>query len=63
MRFTAPFNYSGSPTLSVPCGFSADGLPYSLQLVGRHGDEALLCRIGHAYEEATEWHRRRPALA
>jgi amidase len=62
MRFTAPFNYSGSPTLSVPCGFSADGLPYSLQLVGRHGDEALLCRVGHAYEEATEWHRRRPPL-
>jgi amidase len=62
MRFTAPFNYSGSPTLSVPCGFDADGMPYSLQLVGRHGDEALLCRIGHAYEEATDWHRRRPRL-
>src|SRR5262249_53182048 len=39
LRFTAPFNFSGNPTLSLPCGFSADGLPYSLQLVGRHGDE------------------------
>lgn len=63
MRFTAPFNFSGSPTLSLPCGFSSDGLPYSLQLVGRHGDEALLCRIGHVYEQATEWHRRRPRLS
>jgi amidase len=42
MRFTAPFNFSGSPTLSMPCGFSTDGLPYSLQLVARHGDEAPL---------------------
>ena len=62
MRFTAPFNFSGNPTLSVPCGFSADGLPYSLQLVGRHGDEALLCRVGHTYEEACDWHRRRPPI-
>ena len=62
MRFTAPFNFSGSPTLSVPCGFTAGGLPHSLQLVGRHGEEALLCQVGHVYEQATEWHRRRPAL-
>jgi amidase len=63
MRFTAPFNFSGSPTLSVPCGFTDSGLPYSLQLVGRHGDEALLCRLGHAYEQATDWHRRRPPVS
>jgi amidase len=62
MRFTAPFNFSGSPTLSVPCGFDARNLPHSLQLVGRHGDEALLCRVGHVYEQATEWHRRRPPV-
>lgn len=61
-RFTAPTNFSGNPTLSIPCGFTADGLPHSLQLVGRHGDEALLCRVGHAYEEATPWHTRRPPL-
>ncbi len=63
MRFTAPFNFSGNPTLSLPCGFSPEGLPYSLQLVARHCDEALLCRVGHAYETATEWHRRHPAIA
>jgi amidase len=62
MRFTAPFNFSGSPTLSVPCGFTAGGLPHSLQLVGRHGEEALLCQVGHVYEQATDWHRRRPPL-
>lgn len=63
MRFTAPFNFSGSPTLSVPCGFSANGLPYSLQLIARHGEEALLCRVGHVYEQSTEWHTRRPPLS
>jgi amidase len=63
LRFVAPFNFSGSPTLSVPCGFTDGGLPYSLQLVGRHGDEALLCRLGHVYEQATEWHRRRPPVS
>jgi amidase len=61
-RFTFPFNCTGSPTLSVPCGFTADGLPHSLQLVGRHADEALLCRVGHAYESATTWHTRRPSI-
>jgi len=62
MRFVAPFNFSGSPTLSLPCGFDGEGLPYSLQLVGRHAEEALLCRVGHVYEQATEWHRRRPPV-
>jgi amidase len=62
LRFIAPFNYSGSPALCVPCGFSPTGLPYGLQLVGRHGDEALLCRVGHAYEQATEWHHRQPPI-
>lgn len=62
MRFTAPFNFSGSPTLSVPCGFSADGLPYSTQLVGAHLSEAILCRLGHAYQQATTWHARHPVV-
>jgi len=60
MRYSAPFNFSGSPTLSVPCGFAPDGLPYGVQFVGRHLDEATLCRVGHAYEQATDWHTRRP---
>ena len=60
--FTMPFNFSGVPTLSVPCGFSADGLPLSVQFVGARLSEALLCRVGHAYEQATEWHTRHPSV-
>ena len=59
---TQPFNFSGSPTLSVPCGFSAEGLPLSVQFVGRRLSESVLCRIGHAYEQATPWHFRYPAV-
>jgi amidase len=57
---TQPFNFSGSPTLSVPCGFSADGLPLSVQFVGRRLSEAVLCGVGHAYERATRWHSKHP---
>ncbi|MGI8925758.1 MAG: amidase [Tepidiformaceae bacterium] len=60
MRFTAPFDFSGSPTISVPCGFTADGMPASLQLVGRHLGEESLIAAGAAYEQATEWHTRHP---
>lgn len=63
LKFTGPFNASGNPTLSVPCGFSSDGLPLSLQLVGRHMEEAQILRLGHAYEQATDWHERTPPLA
>jgi amidase len=62
LRFTAPYNFNGAPTLSVPCGLSRDGLPLSLQFVGKHLGEPLLCRLGHAYEQATEWHTLRPPL-
>jgi amidase len=57
-----PFNFSGSPTLSVPCGFSADGLPLSVQFIGRRLSESVLCRMGHAYEQATQWHLKHPAI-
>lgn len=59
---TQPFNFSGSPTLSVPCGFSAEGLPLSVQFVGRRLSESVLCRIGHAYEQAEQWHLKHPAI-
>jgi amidase len=62
LRFTAPFNFSGNPTLSVPAGFSDDGLPHGIQLVAPLLGEAILCQVGHAYEQATEWHRRRPPI-
>jgi Asp-tRNA(Asn)/Glu-tRNA(Gln) amidotransferase A subunit family amidase len=61
--FTLPWNLTGLPALTVPCGFTRAGLPAGLQVVGRPFAEAMLFRIGHAYERATPWHRRRPALA
>jgi aspartyl-tRNA(Asn)/glutamyl-tRNA(Gln) amidotransferase subunit A len=57
-----PFNLTGSPALALPCGFSSTGLPLSLQLAGRPFEESLVLRVGHAYEQATDWHRRRPRL-
>jgi len=61
-RLTRPFNALGLPALAVPCGFSAAGLPLAIQIVGRPFDEATVLRVGHAYEQATTWHRRRPPL-
>ena len=58
--FTAPADVAGTPTISLPSGFSANGAPHSLQLVGRNLSEATLCRIAHAYEQATGWHTRHP---
>lgn len=57
---TRPFNTLGLPALSVPCGFDSNGAPIGLQLIGRPFDEALLYRIGHAYQGATDHHRRVP---
>jgi aspartyl-tRNA(Asn)/glutamyl-tRNA(Gln) amidotransferase subunit A len=51
-RLTGPTNLTGSPSLSVPCGSTATGLPVGLQLIGRPFDEAILYRFGHAYEGA-----------
>ncbi len=62
-RMCRPFNGLGLPALSVPCGFSSQGLPLAFQLVGRPFDEATVLRIGHAYEEATRWYQRRPPEA
>jgi aspartyl-tRNA(Asn)/glutamyl-tRNA(Gln) amidotransferase subunit A len=61
-RLTRPFNGLGLPALSVPCGFSSDGRPLALQIVGRPFDEETVLRLGHAYQGATDWHTRRPAL-
>ncbi len=57
-----PFNLTGLPTLALPCGFSSSGLPLSLQLSGRPFEEGTVLRVGHAYEQATAWHTRRPPL-
>jgi aspartyl-tRNA(Asn)/glutamyl-tRNA(Gln) amidotransferase subunit A len=61
-RFTAPFNLSGTPALSIPCGFTASGLPIGLQIVCGAWQEANLLRAGHAFEQATDWHKRKPVL-
>jgi aspartyl-tRNA(Asn)/glutamyl-tRNA(Gln) amidotransferase subunit A len=58
LRLTMPFNATGQPALSLPCGFDATGLPIGLQLAGKPFAEAALCRIGHAYERAAGWWQR-----
>jgi len=62
-RFTAPFNLAGLPALSVPCGFTSEGLPIGLQIVSRAWNEAGVLRAGFAYQEATEWHKLKPRIA
>jgi aspartyl-tRNA(Asn)/glutamyl-tRNA(Gln) amidotransferase subunit A len=61
-RFTAPFNFSGLPAISLPCGFTDQVLPIGLQIVTRPWGEAALLRAARAYESATDWHQRRPNL-
>jgi amidase len=62
LRFTCPFNMTGSPTITLPCGFTAAGTPVAFQFVGRHLEEEMLVRAGYAYQTATDWHRKAPAL-
>jgi aspartyl-tRNA(Asn)/glutamyl-tRNA(Gln) amidotransferase subunit A len=61
-RFTCPFNLTGQPAISLPCGFDGQGLPMGLQIVGRPFDEETVLRVAHAYEQATDWHLCRPPL-
>jgi aspartyl-tRNA(Asn)/glutamyl-tRNA(Gln) amidotransferase subunit A len=61
-RFTRPINYLGLPSLSIPAGFTRGGLPVGMQLVGRSFDEAMLLRIGAAFQRATDFHERLPQL-
>jgi aspartyl-tRNA(Asn)/glutamyl-tRNA(Gln) amidotransferase subunit A len=55
-----PFNVTGQPAISIPAGFTQDGLPLSLQLIGHPWQEAMLYRIARAYERATGWTERHP---
>lgn len=57
---TRLLNLTGLPVISVPCGFTGNGLPLGMQIMGRPGDEATILRLAHAYEQATDWHKREP---
>ena len=61
-RLTRPHNICGIPTVSVPCGFSSDGLPIGMQLAARPFEDALALQVAYAYEQATDWHTRRPPV-
>ena len=60
IRNTSPFDVYGWPTISIPCGFTGSGLPIGLQVSGPVGGDAVVLRLAHAYEQATDWHARRP---
>ena len=62
-RFTAPFNLSGLPALSIPCGFTKEGLPIGLQIVSRAWNEAGVLRTGYTFQQATDWHKMKPQIA
>ncbi|MGJ7563840.1 amidase [Variovorax sp. GB1R11] len=62
LRYTCPFDMTGSPTITLPGGFTPAGMPVAFQFVARHFDEALLVRAGAAFQQATDWHRKHPAL-
>ena len=62
LRVTSISSVTGLPALSIPCGFSSDSLPIGLQLMGRRMEEARLLQIGHAYEQATDWHLQHPNI-
>ena len=60
--FTNPFNLTGLPAISVPCGFTDGDLPAGLQIVAPAFDEVTCFRVAYAYEQATEWHKQRPKV-
>ncbi|MBW4023002.1 MAG: amidase [Proteobacteria bacterium] len=62
LGFTCPFDMTGHPSLTLPGGVTPEGLPVAFQMIAAHRAEALLCRAGHAYQRATDWHRRHPDL-
>jgi aspartyl-tRNA(Asn)/glutamyl-tRNA(Gln) amidotransferase subunit A len=62
LKLTRPFNFSGHPACSVPCGFTRDGFPLGMQIVGRPFDEVTVLRVADAWQRTTDWHTRRPPL-
>jgi amidase len=62
LRFTAVFDFSGSPTITLPMGMASDRMPLSMQLVGPHLSEGMLARAAHAFQSVTDWHTQRPSI-
>ena len=60
--FTLSANLAGIPGMSVPCGFSTDGLPIGLQILGKHFNEGALLKVGYSFEQATDFHLKKPRL-
>ncbi len=58
--FTISINLAGLPAISLPCGFDGENMPIGLQIIGKHFDETTVLRTAHAYEQATQWHTRKP---
>ncbi|MFC0302172.1 Asp-tRNA(Asn)/Glu-tRNA(Gln) amidotransferase subunit GatA [Virgibacillus soli] len=59
---TIPVNLAGVPGISIPCGFSSEGLPIGLQIIGKHFDESTVYRVAHAYEQKTDYHKQQPQI-
>ena len=62
LRNTRPVNVWGLPAISIPCGFTAAGLPIGLQIIGPHSEEGKVLQLAHAYEQVTEWHNTYPKM-
>ena len=60
--FTISVNLAGIPAISIPCGFTSNNLPIGLQIIGKHFDEESILKAAYAYEQSTDWHKRRPKL-
>jgi aspartyl-tRNA(Asn)/glutamyl-tRNA(Gln) amidotransferase subunit A len=61
-QYSRPYNISGTPAISIPCGFSKSGMPIGLQIAGKAYDEAMVLRIAKVYQDSTTWHQKRPIL-
>ena len=62
-RYTSPFNLSGQPALTVPCGINTEGMPIGMMITGNRFDEAAILRIGYAFQSSTKWHEQIPTLS
>jgi len=60
--FTISVNLAGVPAISIPCGYTSEGLPIGFQVIGKHFDEETVLRVSYAYEQSTDWHKKRPGL-